>query len=456
MLETMKHAVIGSGPCGTLAAYLLLRAGQDVCLYDVNSDESLKTSDLISKLKLLGESSAPYDVQQIMRVVHHQSPLGIYRSKLSGGFSNVWGATWGAQSSLSTDTWLKHHEVVTDILIEDGYLGDNSNLNCDCLQFLDDLSHGSDLPPGVALEKSLLALNPSVCACVPDGLSSCVHGGVWNSKSLLTKCRSFDSFKFKSGCDVTRIENSDFGLNLIGAGFSDEFQTVTVAAGSLGTVEILLNSLKDVPALTLQDTRMGFLPLFRFRIRTRHKGGFAFSQFNINTHFGKKNLAIHIQLYSDAEIYRHRIVGKLPGFISPIIEPFLNVILPHLAIAIVYVDAEMSTQISFSKINQSRELNVDFIKASVSGRGLKRRLWTIFREIKFLPLLPLLSWSKPGESYHLGALGNQILDDFGSVKELPGVYIAGAIALPGVEPGPITHSAMAQTSRLIEHLTTKT
>jgi hypothetical protein len=456
MLETMKHAVIGSGPCGALAAYLLLRAGQDVWLYDVNSDETLNPLDLISKLKLLGESSAPYDIQQILRVVHHQSPLGIYRSKLSGGFSNIWGATWGAQSSLNTDTWHRHHEVVTDILIEDGYLGDNSNLNCDCLQFLDDLSHSSDLSPGFALEKSLLALNPCVCGCVPNGQSSCVHGGVWNSKSLLAKCDSFDGFKFKFGHDVMRIEKSLAGLKLIGTGFSDEFQSVTVAAGSLGTVEILLNSLKDVRALTLKDTRMAFLPLFKFGIRTRHKGGFAFSQYNINTNFGKQNLAVHIQLYSDAEIYRHRIVGKVPGFLSHLIEPFLNVILPHLAIAIVYVDAEMSTQISFSKTNQSRELNVDFIKASVSGRGLKRRLWSIFREIKFLPLLPLLSWSKPGESYHLGALGNQILDDFGSVKELPGVYIAGAIALPRVEPGPITHSAMAQTSRLIEHLTTKT
>jgi len=452
----MKHAVIGSGPCGALAALLLLSAGNDVWLYDVNSDESLNPSDLIDKLKLSEESSAPYDIQQILKVVHKQDPIGIYRSKLSGGFSNVWGATWGAQRSLNTGTWPRHHDVVTNILFEDGHLKANSNLNCDCLEFLNEFIDSLDLLPGVTFEKSLLALDPSTCGCVPDGLSSCVHGGVWNSKSLLARCYSFDSFKFKSGCDVTRIEKSDVGLKLIGDGFSDEFQTVTLAAGSLGTVEILLNSLKDVPALTLQDTRMGFLPLFRFRIRTRHKGGFAFSQFNINTHFGKKNLAIHIQLYSDAEIYRHRIVGKLPRFISPIIEPLLNVILPHLAIAIVYVDAEMSTQISFSKTNQSRELNVDFIKASVSGRGLKRRLWSIFREIKFLPLLPLLSWSKPGESYHLGALGNQILDDFGSVKELPGVYIAGAIALPRVEPGPITHSAMAQTSRLIEHLTTKT
>ena len=452
----MKHAVIGSGPCGALAAFLLLSAGEEVWLYDVNSDESLNPSELLTKLKLLEKSSAPYDIQQILRVVHHQDPLGIYRSKLSGGFSNVWGATWGAQRSLNTGSWPRHHDFVTGIVSVDGHLKENLNLSCDCFQFLNKLTNNVDLLPGVTFERSLLAINPSVCECISEGLSSCAHGGVWNSKSLLARCHSFDTFKFKSGYDVTKIEKSDAGLNLIGADFWDEFQTVTLAAGTLGTLEILLNSLKDVNALTLQDTRMGFLPLIRFRIRTRHKGGFAFSQFNINTNFGRDNLAVHVQLHSDAEIYRPRIVGKVPGFISPLMKPFLDIVLPHLAIAIVYVDAKMASQINFRKIANIRELNAAFIEPIDSGRGLKNRLWGIFRRIGFLPLLPLLSWSKPGESYHLGALGHEILDELGTVKQLPGLYVAGAMALPRVEPGPITHSAMAQTSRLIEHLTTKT
>jgi hypothetical protein len=134
----------------------------------------------------------------------------------------------------------------------------------------------------------------------------------------------------------------------------------------------------------------------------------------------------------------------------------LNLILPHLSIAIIYVDAAMSAQLLFSQNKNERELSVDFKKPQFSGRGLKIQLWRILRSLKFVPLLPLLSWSYPGESYHLGVLGDDLLDEFGAVKDFPGFYLAGSMALPGVEPGPITHSAMAQTSRLIEYLITRT
>jgi hypothetical protein len=90
-----------------------------------------------------------------------------------------------------------------------------------------------------------------------------------------------------------------------------------------------------------------------------------------------------------------------------------------------------------------------------SSLGLIRRLWQVFRYLGFFPLLPLLSWSQPGESYHLGAMDGEILDEFGSVKSIPGLHVAGALSLPNIAPGPVTHSSMAQTSRLIEKLVTK-
>lgn len=455
MLKVMKYAVIGSGPCGSLAAFLLLRAGHEVWLYDVNSNESLNPVNLISKLKLMGDSSAPYDIQQKLRVVHNQRPINIYRSKQSGGYSNVWGATWGAQKSLSYGSWPKHHEVVTSILRSDGYFRESPNLICDCLEFLNRQILRSDLPSKVSIEKSSLALNPLVCECVIDGLSSCFHGGVWNSKSLLSKCESFEKFNFNSGFDVIRIEKSDSGVNIIGNDFSEECETAILAAGSLGSIEILLNSLIDVESLSLQDTRMAFLPLFKLGIRKPHDGGFAFSQFNLNANFGSKDFAVHIQLYSDSEIYVDRIIGKLPILLSFLITPFLNLILRNISIAIVYVDAALSPQLLFSQSKQDREICVDYKKPRFTCRGLKIYLWRIFRELKFVPLLPLLSWSNPGESYHLGALGDGLLDEVGSVRDIPGLYVAGAMALPRIEPGPITHSAMAQTSRLIEYLTTK-
>jgi hypothetical protein len=451
----MKYAVIGSGPCGSLAALLLLRAGHQVELYDVDSNHSLNSENLTLKMKLVGDSSAPYDIQQILKVYKAESPFGIYRSKLSGGFSNVWGATWGAQPLLGGSDWPKHYKFVTDLLLEEGYLEGNTNTSCDCFRDLADSVGGLRSLQGTNVAKSTLALKSVECGCILKGLSSCAHGGVWNSKSLIRRCSTHGGFTFHTGKDVIKIDKIESGLLLAGESFTNEFDSVILAAGSIGSVEILLNSLPETPNLSLQDTRMAFLPLLRFGNRTKHKGGFAFSQYSIDTLFGKTQLKAHIQLYSDSEIYRDRILGKIPTFLSPVVEPFLNSLIPHLAIAIVYVDSDASPKVRFRKSEGERKLVVDFLRPMVSVRGLKTQLWKIFRRIKFFPLLPFLSWSNPGESYHLGAVGNQLLDEFGSVKALPGLHVAGSISLPQIEPGPITHSAMAQTSRLIERLLTK-
>ena len=451
----MKYAVIGSGPCGSLAALLLLQAGHQVDLYDVDSRHSVNPEGLSLKMKLVEGSTAPYDIQQIVKVYSAGAPIGIYRSKLSGGFSNVWGCTWGAQPLLSDDDWLKHHKSVTDLLLEEGYLEGNSNTSCDCFRALADSVEKLRTLQDTNVAKSMLALNSAKCDCIGKGLSSCTHGGVWNSKSLISRCSSFDGFSLNSGKDAIKIGKKDSGLLLTGESFSDEFDSVILAAGSIGSVEILLNSLPEISGLSLKDTRMAFLPLLRFGIRTKHKGGFAFSQYSIDTLFGQTQLKAHIQLYSDSEIYRDRILGKIPTFLSPFVGPFLNSLLPHLAIAIIYVDSDASPQIRFRKSEGVRKLLVDFLNPLVSVRGLKTQLWKISRRLRFIPLLPLFSWSNPGESYHLGAVGNQLLDEFGSVKSLPGLHVAGAISLPQIEPGPITHSAMAQTSRLIERLLTR-
>ncbi len=451
----MKHAVIGSGPCGALAALLLLQAGHQVELYDVDSDQALASERLASQMKLIEGSTAPYDIQQILKVFKAGAPLGIYRSKLSGGFTNVWGCTWGARLSLPGSDWVKHHNYVTDLLVEEGYLREHVNTSCDCLRFLAHSVDDFKLLKHTKVADSILALNSTKCDCIQIGFSVCTHGGVWNSRNLILRCANFRDFSFRSGKDVTKIQRVGSGLLLIGESFSDEFESVILAAGPIGSIEILLNSLPETPYLKLMDTRMAFLPLFRFGLKTKHKGGFAFSQYSIDTLFGPHQLAAHVQLYADSEIYRERILGKIPSLFFPFVKLFLNFLLPHLAIAIIYADAKASPQVKFTISEGARKLNVDYSVPEVSSKGLKSQLWKIFRKLGFLPLLPFFSWSKPGESYHLGAVQNKVLDDFGSVRALPGLHVAGAIPLPQIEPGPITHSAMAQTSRLIEKLLTK-
>ena len=450
----MTYAVIGSGPCGAVAALLLLQAGREVVMFDVNAEESVHFEKLSSTLKLMGGSSAPYDIHQLLKVTHKNRNLGFYRSKISGGFSNVWGATWGAQQNLRTENWLQSHLEVTQLVSQGGYLEINPNQVCNCFGFIDGAMN--TLPPEVQVRKTLLALNPTICDCIGNGGTSCAHGSVWHSGLLLSRCYSFKNFTFKSDRDVLGLEKNSHRVTVKGNNFSEDFDDVIIAAGTVGTVEILLNSNLGSEVLTLQDTLMGFLPLLKFGVRKKHGGGFAFSQYTLETRFGEQGLVAHAQLYSDAEIYEDRIIGKTPRFIRSLLKPIIDFFLPHIAIAIIYGDAAMSPRIAFRKSVETRGLTADFLSPRNSKRGLNRRLWQVFRKLSFFPLLPLLIWSKPGESYHLGALENSLLDEYGSVKSISGIHVAGAVSLPSVDPGPITHSAMAQTSRLIEHLTTKT
>lgn len=449
----MTYAVIGSGPCGSIAALLLLQAGQGVVMFDINSEASIQCKEISTTLKLAGGSTAVYDVHQKLTLTHNGQYTNFYRSKLLGGFSNVWGATWGAQESLKSEDWDSHHKDMTKLLNQRGYLREGCNQSCNCFQFIE--RKIQKLPSGLKISKTTLALNPNICNCVAGGSPSCIHGSVWNSSSLLEQCTLFDNFEFFTDRDVTLIEKNGGRISVTGEGFSETFQHVILAAGTVGTLEVLLNSQIDQTVLTVQDTLMGFIPLFRLGLRKKHSGGFAFSQYSLETRFGKNNLMIHAQLYADAEIYRERILGKVPAFLRALSSPFISLILPHLAIAIIYGDAAMSPKISFSKLNLNRHLNLNYLDPMHSSLGLRRRLWQVFRYLGFFPLLPLLSWSKPGESYHLGAMDGEILDEFGSVKSIPGLHVAGALSLPNITPGPVTHSSMAQTSRLIEKLVTK-
>lgn len=448
MLVLMRHAIIGSGPCGALAALLLLRAGQQVDLFDVNSEASVSESNLAYILKMVNGSSAPYDIQQIVKIQNNGAAAAFYRSKVMGGFSNVWGATWGPQESLNSPEWRKHHKAVTDLLKEDDFFYVEPNRKCNCLDFLANKIVSSDCSVQFQGGRTPLAINPTACGCIDLGRSACIHGSIWNSKLIIEKCRGFEGFEYHSGIDVTVIKSTSTHLDVSG----EEFKSVILAAGTVGTVEILLNSLPGYPELTVQDTLMGYIPLLRFKLRKNHEGSFAFSQYRFDFRFGKENLAAHTQIYADSESYLNRIVGRIPGVLRKILLPVAKLLTKHLAIGIIYVDAKASPELAFSASGKPREMNTTFKKPQVSKKGLLRQLWHLYRTLGFIPQILAIAWSRPGESYHLGALEDKIIDEFGAVKEINGLYLAGSIALPKLEPGPITHSAMAQTSRLVERI----
>jgi|688.fasta_scaffold178542_2 hypothetical protein len=454
MLERMKHGVIGAGPCGTLTALLLLEAGFEVVLFDVNDKSESLNVDLKSNLKLMVESSSPYDLNQLLDLKIESTPASFYRSKLLGGFSNVWGATWGSALIDEGQHWIRHYERVSErvfgtlgSLPEDGY-----DYGCDCFDFLSD-----SLPEGKKnqhqnFSKTQLAINPNICQCISAGETSCGHGSVWNSKSLLEKCAGYKGFSFQDGIDVTEIKVSNENVVILCAEKTYSFDGITVAAGPIGSSEILLNSFSNLESLEVSDTLMGYMPFFKYKLNSGHSGAFAFSQFKFDLRFNDGDLQAHVQLYAHSEIYLDRILAKLPKIIRPMFTKLAGFLLPHIGIALIYLDSKASSSLSISKGMGDRELVIKALRPDKSVWGLRRKIIGAFRGLKILPFVALISWAKPGESYHLGAGGRDLLDEYGFVEFNKRISVAGSLALPRIDPGPITHAAMAQSSRLVEKI----
>ena len=454
MLYSMKHGVIGSGPCGALVALLLLEAGFAVDLIDIDNNQKIDDPDLKSRLKLIDGDSSPYDINQILEIEVDGKPSTFYRSKVKAGFSKVWGATWNSPLVSLEDSWVRNYSKVDEIVSRNlfGYpvnLDDDlaNSCGCDCLSFLMNYKiFGNE-----ALQISDLAVRNLSCGCIASGKSICIHGSVWNSTYLIWECEKFEKFTFRKGVDVTTLTFEKDGILIDNPSSSLKYDSITLAAGPLGTAEILLTSFNAIKEIALNETRMGFIPFFRHNLNTGHVGAFAFSQFKFDLKDEKDLVVAHVQLYAHSELYSERIKGKFPAILVPFVGQLIRFLTPHMGIAIIYLNSNYSESMKVRKSSVSRKLLVGLVEPKINDLKMSQRIWSSFRRLGLFPLIPALSWAEPGESYHLGA-EHELLDDFGFLKKDRRVSVAGTFALPVILPGPVTHAAMAQSSRLVEKI----
>jgi len=449
----MRFAVIGSGPCGALTALRLLENGYSVDLITLNNIEVSDKKNLDSVLKLVDGDSSAYDLNQILKIEVGGEASTFYRSKVLGGFSNVWGATWGSPKFSSDISWLRHFEQATQIVCRS--LGLSSEITmkgiaemsgCDCLSFLNNLV--TEKLSGLA--RSDLAINNYVCECISSGNDYCMHGAVWNSKSLVNECMAYGTFKLLTSLDVKKIRSDIDGLYIQNQSEELRYDSITLASGPLGISSILLNSDFRLEEVLLSETRMAYMPYLRFRLNSGHPGAFAFSQYRFDLEDSSGTIEAHIQLYAHSELYKKRIESKVPNGLRFVARIILSILAPHMGIALIYINSEYSEALKITRSHDRSKLLVELINPKKKHDFLKK-LWRSFKELGLFPILPALSWAKAGESYHLGAI-QDYLDEYGFLKLEPRLSVAGSFALPKVLPGPITHAAMAQSSRLVERI----
>jgi hypothetical protein len=450
----MKFAVVGSGPCGALTALLLLENGYSVDLISLNNVEKSDKKNLERGLKTVDGDSSSYDVNQILKIEVGGKDATFYRSKVTGGFSSVWGATWGSPKFSQDESWLRNYEKVTKKVhkslgfsTEMTMKGAAESSGCDCLSFLNDLV--SEKISGIT--RSDLAINNFGCSCISSGNDHCIHGAVWNSSFLINECTVYDTFRLLTSLEVRKIGSNADGLYIQSDSEELRYDSITLAAGPLGISSILLYSDFHIEKVLLSETRMAYMPYLRFRLNSGHPGAFAFSQHRFDLEDSSGEVAAHIQLYAHSDLYMKRIESKVPSGLRFAVRMILNILTPHMGIALIYVSSEYSETLKITRSHDSYKLLIDLSKPGKKRFGFLKKLGISFKELGLCPVLPALSWAKVGESYHLGAAQDH-LDEYGFLKSEPRLSVAGSFALPKVLPGPITHAAMAQSSRLVERI----
>jgi hypothetical protein len=453
-ITDMKFGVVGSGPCGALAALILLQNGFDVDLIEIDNRDQINRNDLNTELKLNNGDSSTYDMNQLLKIQVDGSPATFYRSKVLGGFSGVWGATWESNCAIEEPSWNEHYRVATSFMrstlnssTKKLLPSVETDFECDCLSFIEK-SSSFELDK---VRKTDLAIAYGKCGCVTEGKNFCNHGSIWSSLSIVEECMNFEGFQLILGRDVKSISILE-GLEIESTDNStSKYDFVILASGPLGISEILLNSFEEIQEIRLSETRMGYAPFFKYNIDSGHKGAFAFSKYRLDLKNSQQEVLAHVQLYPHSELYLDRIKGKLPRFLRFLSGIFISALSPHMGISLFYINSKMSESLTISIDKSLRQLNIETVKPKIDGHHLKGLIRLKLKELGVKQLLPSFMMAKVGESYHLGA-AEELLDEFGFLRIDGRIAVAGSFALPEIAPGPITHAAMAQTSRLVEKI----
>lgn len=455
----MTLGIIGSGPCGAIAALYLLRRGESVELLDITDSNNQVDVGFLSNIKLLNGSNAPYDLDQYLQI-SHLGDINFFPSKIRSGFSTVWGATWGRFRQLNDSQWIGAYESADRYVFgELEELSGQTSLGsavkvetiCGCFESqLKELDANKSQNTS-SFKRSTLAANTVYCDCLQNGLGACSHGSIWNTENILKACATYPKFNYVAGyfAESIRVENNSVAISNVSE--IRNFEKVILAAGPIGNAALLLKSGLGADELTLLDTQMYYLPLWRFKRAKKHSGSFSLSQIQGDFTFSNSGLSAHLQIYAHTENFADRIKGKMPAVIWAITKYPLRLIYSHLSIGILYLDSKVSSKVRLSLNQKLTIIEEKVIPSNIELSDLRLVLRKSLRPLKLLPIFSLLSKSGVGESYHLGAEQSGLCDEYGRLVADKRIGVAGSFALPHLEPGPITNTTIAQTIRLVEN-----
>lgn len=417
----LRILIIGSGPVGAITASLALEKNFDVTMVDIGCSERELMEINNLGLKTSDGSVHPYDLGQYTNLDFGDLGYKWRTSKGKFGFSTVWGGTWERLNSLKTADWVEAYSRVEDIIASTSreYIS-----KCSCASInLGETRRSSPLPLLVNNNES--------------------DTKIWSTDNLISHLSINANFKYLKG-NVIDFQENDLGVSattkdvdLVG------FDFIYLCCGPVANANLILNSKPKLAQIVLRDTQIIYVP---FLYRKKNKFCKEITNFPVRSASlinEEGGIETYFQIYPHVNEYLEQILSKFPKVLRLVLNPVLRIVFSRIGIALGYRNQENSSSISLN--SGSRVL----VKKLSPERKISKLVLMIrsFQKLKSLGLLPMPMFTRfgsPGDSYHLGMAENIVQPENGSVEGFNRVFALGAIALPKLDPGPITYSAMAQ------------
>lgn len=416
-----RALVIGSGPVGALIASMALQKEFNVTMIDIGSFESEYVEDNELGLKTANGSVHPYDLGQYNNLDFGSLNYKWRTSKGKFGFSTVWGGTWEKLSSLNTAPWNEAYSRVDQII---GKSSKVYSSNCSCTSLNIGQASGS---PAISLLVNNGDPNPEI----------------WSTEDLVAESFRNANFSYIKGNVVKFEEGADSVFAFTDSGMRLQFDVVYLCCGPVGNANLILNSKPKPSKIVLRDTQIIYVPFFYWKKTKICKEAKNFPAGKVLDKNREGEVDTYFQIYPHISEYSDQILGKFPLTLRPLLNLFFRLIFSRIGIALGYRNRIYSSSI---KLNSGSTVLIEELSPEKKNSKLvfMARSFSTLKKVGLWPIPMFTRFGSPGDSYHLGMAENFVQPENGSVEGFNRVFALGAIALPKLDPGPITYSAMAQ------------
>lgn len=509
------HYVVGSGPSGVACAAALVGRGCEVTLLDAGLDLEPERRALVDRLRASSHDAeaissikgraAPtvrglprklaYGSDYPYRHVASLPPLEAtgFEGAISlarGGLSTVWGgavlpfaASDIADWPISWDDLAPHYRVVSDLIGVTGREDDFSHLpifggrkaplrsSAQAEAVLRDLGASREalLREGMRFGVSRLAVSAEDCQYCGLCLHGCPRNVPYTSATTLEQLIRAPGFRYESGVVVERLTETSGGVQLdtsrLSSGERSSFtgERVYLACGVLSTARLLLRSLglhgRSIPLL---GSQYFMLPWVRYEASpgVAAEGLHTLAQLFIEVEDPAISpRAAHLQVYGYNDLYSGALAGRF-GMARSLVAPLLTPLLERLLVIQGYLHSAESrpSQVELTRGTSGERLLVRGTPdAAARGkvRAVARKLHSVRRLTRAVPLIPMLHVGAPGSGHHIGgtfpmrrAPGPFDSDVFGRPLGLRRTHLVDASTFPSIPATTITLSIMANAHRI--------